>query len=88
MISQYRTTLNTIGTDEALRLAYDLEHWEGPMREHRDAIARLGFAPDGHPGWTDCPHVEARRLWARAVGQLGEKAGAFGFLAQCGAPVR
>jgi hypothetical protein len=86
MATPYRATLNAVGTDEALRLAYDLEHWEGPMRAHRESVARLGFAPDGHPSWTDCPHAEARRLWARAVGQLGDKARAFVFLLQCATP--
>ena len=86
MLSLYRIALNILGTDEALRLADDLEHWEGPMRDHRDAVARLGFAPDGHATWTDCPHAEARRLWARAVAQLGDKARAFTFLARCAAP--
>lgn len=85
MVTPYRTTLNALGTDEALRLADDLEHWEGPMRTHRDTVARLGFAPDGHPGWTDCPHAEARRLWTRAVGQLGDRARSFAFLQQCAA---
>jgi hypothetical protein len=82
----YRLFLNRVGTDQALVLAHDLEHWHGRMQVHRDEIMRLGFAPDGHSRWEDCPHAEARQLWARAVQVLGSRAGELEFLRACSLP--
>lgn len=82
----YRALLNRVGTDRALVLAHDLERWHGLMEQHRDEIMRLGFAPDGHPSWEDCPHADARRLWDRAVHVLGSRAGELEFLRACSLP--
>lgn len=82
----YRAFLNRVGTDRALALAHDLERWHGRMERHRDEIMRLGFAPDGHPRWDDCPHAEARRLWDRAVDVLGSGAVELAFLRACSLP--
>lgn len=82
----YRAFLNRVGTDEALALAHDLEHWHGAMEEHRTEIIRLGFAPDGHPGWDDCPHADARRLWERALRLLGDRADELELLRACSRP--
>jgi hypothetical protein len=82
----YRAFLNRVGTDEALALAHDLEHWHGIMEQHRTEIIRLGFAPDGHPGWDDCPHADARRLWERALRLLGDRADDLELLRTCSTP--
>ncbi len=76
----YRAILNRIDGEPARRLAHDLESWHGRMEAHRHAIAALGFDPDGHPTWEDCPHAEARQLWDRAVLTLGSGAQEFEFL--------
>lgn len=83
----YRAFLNRVGTDEALALAHDLEHWHGIMEQHRAEIIRLGFAPDGHPDWDDCPHADARRLWARALRLLGPGADDLELLRTCSTPL-
>lgn len=82
----YRAFFNRVGTDRALALAHDLDRWHGRMEPHRDEILRLGFAPDGHPQWEDCPHAEARRLWVRALDVLGSRAGELEFLRACSWP--
>ncbi|MCA1585579.1 MAG: hypothetical protein LC791_12715 [Acidobacteria bacterium] len=82
----YRAFLNRVGSDTALALAHDLEHWHGAMVAHRDEMMMLGFAPDGHAGWEDCPHAEARRLWNRAVQLLGRAAGDLELLRACALP--
>jgi len=70
----YRGLVDHVGTNDALVLAQQLEHWHDSMVAHRASIGRLGFPPDGHPEWANCPHVEARRLWDRAVRVLGRRA--------------
>jgi hypothetical protein len=81
----YRTFVNRVGTQEAIALAHDLEHWQGPMEAHRAEIAKLGFDPDRH-AWADCPHAEARSLWVRAVALLGSRADDLTFLRTCAVP--
>lgn len=84
----YRAFFNRVGTDAALLLAHDLDRWHSAMVPHRQAIMSLGFAPDGHPSWEDCPHAEARKLWDRAVQLLGSRAGELELLRTCSlAPV-
>lgn len=82
----YRACLNRVATDEALMLAHALDRWHGDMEQHRAAIVKLGFAPDGHPGWDDCPHAEARRLWERALRLFGKGADSLELLRSCAMP--
>ena len=76
----YRGLVNHVGTNDALVLAHQLEHWHDSMVSHRASLTRLGFPPDGHSEWANCPHVEARRLWDRAVRVLGRRAWELEFL--------
>lgn len=69
-----RGLVDHVGTNDALVLAYQLEHWHDSMVGHRASLTRLGFAPDGHSEWANCPHLEARQLWDRAVPVLGSRA--------------
>jgi len=57
MRDEYRALANRLGTDDALTLAHDLEHWHDAMEAHRESLTRLGFPPDGHPEWEGCPRV-------------------------------
>lgn len=66
--------MNHIGSNEALILAHNLEHWHDYMEEHRDSLMRLGFRPDGHSEWEGCPHAQARTLWQRALQVIGSAA--------------
>ena len=79
----YRAFANRVGTSDALAFAHNLQHWHDAMELHRESLTRLGFAPDGHPEWEDCPHAEARRLWHEALRVLGSRAGELEFLHAC-----
>ena len=74
MRDEYRAFANRVGTDDALALAHDLEHWHDAMEAHRESLTRLGFPPDGHPEWEGCPHAESRKLWDEALRVLGSRA--------------
>lgn len=76
----YRAFVNRVGTNDAVVLARNLEHWHNSMEAHRASLTRLGFAPDGHPEWEGCPHAEAQQLWDQALRVLGSRAGDLKYL--------
>lgn len=80
MLDVYRRIANLVGTSEAIALAHQLSGWHDSMVMHRRQVQLLGFDPDGHPGWDDCPHAEAGELWARARVVFGDHAHGLDFL--------
>jgi hypothetical protein len=66
-----------IGTSEAASLSARLATWHDAMVAHERALRarRPGAACDD-----ECPHVEARALWAEAVATYGARAQELAFL--------
>jgi hypothetical protein len=66
-----------IGTPDAASLASRLATWHDAMVAHERALraGRNGVACDD-----ECPHVEARSLWAEAVVTYGARAQELAFL--------
>ena len=66
-----------VGTPGATSLAERLAAWHDSMvaHERRLRLARTGDLCDD-----ECPHVEARNLWAEALTTLGERATELRFL--------
>jgi hypothetical protein len=66
-----------IGTSEAAALASRLAIWHDAMVAHERALraGRNGIVCDD-----ECPHVEARMLWAEAVVTYGSRAQELAFL--------
>ena len=67
-----------IGTPEAASLSARLATWHDAMVAHERALRarRQGVACDDE----ECPHVEARTLWAEAVATYGARAQELSFL--------
>lgn len=80
MLDVYRRVANLVGTNEAAALAHALNAWHDAMVRHRRRLQQLGFDPDGHPTWDDCPHAEARELWVQARDVFGTHADQLEFL--------
>lgn len=71
---------NAIGTLEARDLAQRLAAWHDSMVKHlRKASLRGAECED------DCPHVDARMLWAEALATFGDDAHRLTFLRTHGA---
>jgi hypothetical protein len=66
-----------VGTAEAVSLCARLTMWHDAMvaHERRLRTRRTGDACD-----EECPHIEARTLWAEAVTTLGSRADELTFL--------
>ncbi len=80
MLDVYRRIANLVGTNEAVQLAQLLSSWHDAMVKHRRRLQQLGFDPDGHPTWEDCPGAEAVELWNRAREVFGARAEQLEFL--------
>ena len=66
-----------IGTSEAASLSARLAAWHDAMVAHERRL-RSGRTPDTCDD--ECPHVEARTLWAEALATFGPRAGELTFL--------
>jgi len=66
-----------IGTTEAASLCARLTAWHDQMVAHERRL-RAGRTSDVCD--EDCPHVEARALWAEALAIFGPRAGELAFL--------
>lgn len=66
-----------IGTSEAASLSARLGAWHDAMVAHERRL-RTGRTADTCD--EECPHVEARRLWAEALATFGARAGELTFL--------
>ena len=76
-MSPYAILGSRVGTAEAASLCERLTAWHDAMVVHERRI-RTGRTIDACDD--ECPHVEARALWAEALATLGSVAGALGFL--------
>lgn len=75
----YRALGDRVGTPDARNLAQQLMDWHDAMVRHLRLSAR-----DGSGCHEECPHAEARALWAAAVSVFGEHVDALGFLRRHG----
>jgi hypothetical protein len=66
-----------IGTSEAASLSSRLAAWHDAMVAHE---RRLRTGPTADTCDDECPHVEARTLWAEALATFGARAGELTFL--------
>jgi hypothetical protein len=66
-----------VGTSEAASLSARLAAWHDSMVAHE---RRLRVARTGDLCKEECPHVEARSLWADAVAIFGDRARELRFL--------
>ena len=66
-----------VGTGEATSLCARLNAWHDAMVAHE---RRLRAGGKGHACDEDCPHVEARTLWAEALATFGDRANDLAFL--------
>ena len=66
-----------VGTEEAASLCARVTVWHDAMVAHERRL-RMGRAGDVCDD--ECPHVEARTLWAEAVTTLGSRASELTFL--------
>ena len=66
-----------IGTAEAMALSERLTSWHDAMVTH-ERVLRVRGASAGCDD--DCPHGEARELWAEAVATFGKRANELPFL--------
>jgi hypothetical protein len=76
-MNPYSVMGSGIGTAEAASLRARLMAWHDTMVAHERRM-RLGHADEVCD--EDCPHVEARTLWAEACAMLGPRAGELTFL--------
>ncbi len=77
----YRVLGERIGTKAARDLAERLMAWHDAMVAHE---RRLQNRVDDDCA-DDCPHIDARSLWAEALDMFGERAEELVFLARHGA---
>jgi hypothetical protein len=66
-----------VGTSEATSLSARLAAWHDAMVAHERRL-RTGRTSDTCDD--ECPHVEARTLWAEALATFGARAGELAFL--------
>ena len=66
-----------VGTEEAASLCARLNAWHDAMVAHE---RRLRAGRTAHGCDEDCPHVEARMLWAEALATFGARANDLAFL--------
>ena len=66
-----------VGTEEAASLCARLNAWHDAMVAHE---RRLRAGRTAHGCDEDCPHVEARTLWAEALATFGPRADELTFL--------
>lgn len=66
-----------VGTEDAASLCARLHTWHDAMVAHE---RRLRAGRTAHRCDEDCPHVEARTLWAEALATFGKRANDLAFL--------
>ena len=66
-----------VGTEEAASLCARLHTWHDAMVAHERLLRANGPARRCDE---DCPHVEARTLWAEALATFGKRASDLAFL--------
>jgi hypothetical protein len=76
-MSPYAMLGSSVGTAEAAALCVRLTAWHDAMVAHERRL-RTGRTTDGCDD--ECPHDEARSLWAEALVTLGSRAGELTFL--------
>jgi hypothetical protein len=76
-MSPYAILGSSVGTAEAASLCARLTAWHDAMVAHERRLRR-GRTTDGCDD--QCPHVEARTLWAEALATLGPRARELTFL--------
>ena len=76
-MNQYTSLRSGISTHEATMLSVRLSAWHDAMVMHERRL-RLGTA--GVTCHDECPHAEARSLWAEALVTFGERAQELTFL--------
>jgi hypothetical protein len=76
-MNPYAIVSSIMGTAEGASLRARLTAWHDAMVAHERRL-RLGHAIDVCD--EDCPHAEARTLWAEASAALGQRAGELTFL--------
>ena len=75
-MNMYRVLCDRTGTNDARELAQRLVEWHDAMVKH----LRLIGSRTTEACTDDCPHTDARVLWAAARDILGASARQFGFL--------
>src|SRR5688572_24748904 len=76
-MSPYAILGSSVGTAEAASLCMRLTAWHDAMVAHERRL-RTGRSTDACDD--ECPHVEARTLWAEALATLGPRASELAFL--------
>ena len=76
-MSPYAFLGSSVGTSEAAALCVRLTAWHDAMVAHERRL-RTGRTTDACDD--ECPHDEARTLWAEALVTLGSRAGELTFL--------
>ena len=76
-MNPYGMLSSGIGTAEAASLSARLKAWHDAMVAHE---RRLRSGPTRDLCHDECPHVEARALWAEAVETFGARASDLAFL--------
>ena len=76
-VNLYTTLSAGVGTSEATLLSARIAAWHDAMVAH-DRRLRSGIASARCDD--ECPHAEARLLWAEAVTTFGDRAVELGFL--------
>ena len=76
-VNPYAILGSGVGTEEAASLCARLNAWHDAMVAHE---RRLRAGRMAHRCDDDCPHVEARTLWAEALATFGERANDLTFL--------
>ena len=76
-MSPYAMLGSSVGTAEAASLCARLTAWHDAMVAHERSL-RTGRTTDACDD--ECPHHEARTLWAEALATLGARAGELTFL--------
>jgi hypothetical protein len=82
-MNPYAVVSSGIGTTEAASLSARLAAWHDAMVAHERRLRSAGASDACHD---ECPHVEARALWAEALATFGPRANELAFLrSQAGA---
>jgi hypothetical protein len=76
-MSPYAMLGSSVGTADATSLCARLTAWHDAMVAHERRL-RTGAGTDACGD--ECPHGDARALWAEAVATLGPRAGGLTFL--------
>lgn len=74
-MNMYRVIGDTLATIEARELAEQLVAWHDAMVKHLRAVTLRGAGCGD-----ECPHEQARRLWAQALEVFGDEAARLSFL--------